>query len=143
MDRRGRAEERHKQFVIDGEAVVLGVDGVADFNALHSRRHEDEVQLYAFDVLALDGDDLRGLPLSMRKTNLDRLLARRPDGIFVAPFEQGEIGPELFRAACRMGLEGLVSKRRDRPYQAGRSKAWLKIKNRKHPATSRVMETFG
>ena len=110
-------KNRHKQFVIDGEAVVLGVDGVADFNALHSRKHDDEVQLYAFDILALDGDDLRALPLSMRKTNLARLLARRPDGIFVAPFEQGEIGPELFRAACDMGLEGLVSKRRDRPYR--------------------------
>ena len=48
----------------------------------------------------------------MRKTNLARLLVRRPDGIFVAPFEQGEIGPDLFRAACDMGLEGLVSKRR-------------------------------
>jgi bifunctional non-homologous end joining protein LigD len=55
---------------------------------LHLGRHNDEVQLYAFDILALDGDDLRGLPLSKRKTNLDRLLARRPDGIFVAPFEQ-------------------------------------------------------
>jgi hypothetical protein len=53
------------------------------------------------------------LPLSMRKTNLACLLARRPDGIFVAPFEQGEIGPDLFRAACNMGLEGLVSKRAD------------------------------
>ena len=82
------------------------------------------MQFYAFDCLALDGDDLRSLPLSMRKTNLARLLARRPDGIFVAPFEQGEIGPDLFRAACRLGLEGLVSKRRDRPYQAGRSKHW-------------------
>lgn len=131
-----------KQFVIDGEAVVLGVDGVADFDALHSRKCDHEVQLYAFDILALDGDDLRGLPLSMRKTNLARLLARRPDGIFVAPFEQGEIGPDLFRAACNMGLEGLVSKRRDRPYQAGRSKHWVKVKNRKHPAMSRVMESF-
>jgi ATP-dependent DNA ligase len=112
-------KNRIKQFVIDGEAVVLGVDGRSDFNALHSRKHDTEVQLYAFDILALDGDDLRGLPLSMRKTNLARLLARRPDGIFVAPFEQGEIGPDLYRAACRMGLEGLVSKRRDRPYQAG------------------------
>ena len=65
------------------------------------------------------GEDLRRLPLSMRKTILDRLLARRPAGIFVAPFEQGEIGPDLFRAACDMGLEGLVSKRRDRPYQGG------------------------
>jgi bifunctional non-homologous end joining protein LigD len=119
-------KNRIKQFVIDGEAVVLGLDGVADFNALHSRRHDDEVQLYAFDILVLDGDDLRSLPLSMRKTNLARLLARRPDGIFVAPFEQGEIGPDLFRAACRLGLEGLVSKRRDRPYQAGRSKHWIR-----------------
>jgi bifunctional non-homologous end joining protein LigD len=86
--------------------VVLGVDGVSDFEALHSRQH-DEVQLYAFDVLALDGDDLRALPLSMRKTNLARLLARRPDGIFVAPYETGEIGPDLYRAACNMGLEGM------------------------------------
>jgi ATP-dependent DNA ligase len=131
-------KNRFKQF--GGEAVVLGVGGVADFDALHSRKHEHEVQLYAFDILALDGDDLRGLPLSLRKTNLARLLARRPDGIFVAPFEQGEIGPELFQAACRMGLEGLVSKRRDRPYQAGRSKHWIKVKNRSHPAMSRVMD---
>jgi ATP-dependent DNA ligase len=133
---------RQTRFVIDGEAVVLGVDGVADFDALHSRKHDAEVQLYAFDVLALDGDDLRRLPLSMRKTNLARLLARRPDGIFAAPFEQGEIGPDLFRAACDMGLEGLVSKRRDRPYQAGRSKHWVKVKNRGHPAMSRVMGAF-
>jgi ATP-dependent DNA ligase len=78
----------------------------------------------------------------MRKTNLARLLARRPDGIFVEPFEQGEIGPDLFRAACHMGLEGLVSKRRDRPYQGGRSKHWIKVKNRSHPAINRVMSTF-
>jgi ATP-dependent DNA ligase len=93
----------------------------------HSRRHDEEVQLYAFDILALDGEDLRSLPLSMRKTNLARLLRGRPDGIFVAPFEQGEIGPDLFRAACNMGLEGMVSKRADRPYRAGRSKDWVKI----------------
>jgi bifunctional non-homologous end joining protein LigD len=78
-------KNRIKQFVIDGEAVVLGVDGVADFNALHSHKHDDEVQLYAFDILALDGGDLRSLPLSMRKTGLARLLARRPDIFFVAP----------------------------------------------------------
>jgi bifunctional non-homologous end joining protein LigD len=49
-------------------------------------------------------------------------------------------GLEMFQAACRMGLEGLVSKRRDRPYQAGRSKHWVKVKNRQHPAMSRVMD---
>jgi bifunctional non-homologous end joining protein LigD len=133
---------RQTHFVIDGEAVVLGVDGVSDFDALISRKHDDEVQLYAFDLLALEGDDLRKLPLSMRKTNLARLLARQPEGIFAAPFEQGEIGPDLFDAACRMGLEGLVSKHRDRPYQAGRSKHWVKVKNRKHPAMYRVMDAL-
>jgi ATP-dependent DNA ligase len=53
----------------------------------------EEVQLLAFDALALDGDDLRPLPLSLHKANLTRLLARRPDGIFVSPFEPGENGP--------------------------------------------------
>jgi bifunctional non-homologous end joining protein LigD len=131
-----------KQFVIDGEAVVLGVDGFPDFNALHSRKQDDEVQLYAFDILALDGEDLRTLPLSLRKTNLARLLARRPDGIFVAPFEQGEIGPDLFLPACELGLEGLVSKRRDRPYRAGRTPDWIKVKNRLRHAVERVKEAF-
>ena len=67
----------------------------------------------------------------MRKANLARLLARRSEGIFVAPFEQGEIGPDLFRR-----LEGLVSKRRDRPYRAGPSPYWVKVKNRTHPGMS-------
>jgi ATP-dependent DNA ligase len=133
-------KNRIRQFVIDGEAVILGVDGISDFKVLHSRRHNDEVQLCAFDVLAMDGDDLRRLPLSMRKANLERLLARRPEGIFLSPFEQGEIGPDLFRKACEFGLEGLVSKHRDRPYQSGRSKHWIKVKNRKHHAFDRVQE---
>ena len=51
--------------------------------------------------------------------------ALHSEGIFINPFERGEIGPDLFRAACQMGLEVLVSKRRDRPYQAGRSKHWI------------------
>ena len=76
-------------------------------------------------MLVSDGYDIRKLPLSMRKTNLARLLARRVDGIHLAPFEQGEIGPDLFRHACLMGLEGLVSN-----------------KNRQHPAFSRVMDQF-
>jgi bifunctional non-homologous end joining protein LigD len=107
-------KNRSSSFVIDGEAVLLGVDG----------------------------DDLRKLPLSLRKTNLARLLARRPDGIFLAPFEQGEIGPDLFRKACEFGLEGLVSKHRDRSYRAGTSPNWLKVKNPKHPAMQRVKEAL-
>ena len=71
---------RQKQFVLDGEAVILGVDGIADFDALHSGRHNDEVQLCAFDILVEGDDDLRKLPLHLRKANLERLLARRPEG---------------------------------------------------------------
>lgn len=138
----GALRNRQTSFVIDGEAVLLGVDGVSDFNGLHSRKYNDEVQLYAFDVLALGGDDLRKLPLSIRKSNRARLLARRPDGIFVAPFESGEIGSDLFRAACRFGLEGLVSKRRDSVYRSGRSPSWVKVKNRSHPAIQRVKDAF-
>ena len=130
-------------FVVDGEAVLLGVDGVSDFDGLHSRQHDDEVQFYAFDCLVSDGEDIRRLPLSMRKTNLARLLARRADGIFTAPFEQGEIGPNLFRKACEFGLEGIVSKHRDSPYRGGRFDRWVKVKNRTHPAFSRVMDAFG
>ena len=133
---------RRGSFVIDGEAVLLGVDGRSDFNGLHSRQHDEEVQFYAFDMLLSDGDDIRKLPLSMRKTSLARLLARRVDGIFLSDFEQGEIGPDLFRHACVMGLEGLVSKRADSRYRSGRSPDWVKVKNRQHPAMERVMEAM-
>jgi bifunctional non-homologous end joining protein LigD len=107
---------------------------ISDFNGLHSRKHDDEVQFYAFDILLSDGDGLRKLPLTMRKADLSRLLARRVDGIFLSDFEQGAIGPDLFRHACLMGLEGLVSKHKDRPYRAGRSPHWVKVKKRRHPA---------
>jgi len=135
-------KNRRSQFVIDGEAVILSINGTSDFNALHSRKQNHEVQLCAFDVLAMDGEDLRGLPLSKRKTNLERLLRGRSDGIFVNPFEQGAIGPDLLRAACDIGLEGLVSKRGDRPYRGGRSKDWIKVKNRQHHAFDRARESF-
>ncbi|MGX9432309.1 MULTISPECIES: ATP-dependent DNA ligase [Bradyrhizobium] len=122
--------------------MVLNVDGMSDWAALHSRRHDDEVQFYAFDMLAGDGDDFRRLPLSMRKTNLTRLLARRTEGIHAAPYELGEIGPDLFRHACLMGLEGMVSKHSGRAYVAGRCTHWVKVKNPKHPAYHRVQDQF-
>ena len=129
-------------FVLDGEAVLLGVDGRSDFDGLHSRQHNDEVQFYAFDVLMSDGDDLRKLPLSMRKANLARILTRRVNGVFVSDFERGEIGPDLFRHACLLGLEGLVSKRQDRAYRAGVSPHWVKTKNPEYPAMLRVKDAF-
>lgn len=133
---------KQQRFIIDGEITVLDVQGVSDFNALHSNRHNDEAQLYAFDMVAIDGDDLRDAPLFDRKARLAKLLRGRPEGIFIAPYEAGEIGPGLFDAACRMGLEGLVSKHRERRYRP-RTCDWVKVKNRKHPAFSRVMDQFG
>jgi ATP-dependent DNA ligase len=106
---------RSSSFVVDGEAVLLGVEGISDFDGLHSRKHDGEVQLYAFDLMAADGEDRRHLPLHLRKNNLARLLVRRPEGIFVAQFEHGEIDPRLFPQACKFGLEGFVSKRRKAP----------------------------
>jgi bifunctional non-homologous end joining protein LigD len=68
--------------------------------------------------------------------------AGRTGGIFISQYEQGEIGPDLFRQACKFGLEGLVSKHKDRPYRGGRSPNWIKVKNRSHPAMERVKESF-
>ena len=64
-------KNRQRRFIIDGEAVVLGVEGISDFDALHSGRHNEEVQLCAFDILVEGNDDLRKLPLWMRKANLE------------------------------------------------------------------------
>jgi hypothetical protein len=97
--------------------------------------------VYAFDLLALDGDNLRRLPLSMRKTNFKALLQRRPQGIFPATFERGEIGPDLFKAASRMGIEGLVSKHVGRAYGASRAEHWIEVKNRAHAAFKRGAPT--
>jgi bifunctional non-homologous end joining protein LigD len=98
---------RQKHFALDGEAVVLDRDGVSDFDALASRQHDKRAQFYAFDMLAGDGENLRPLALSLRKANLARLLKRRVDGIFIAEYEQGDIGDVLVRDACNMNLEGM------------------------------------
>jgi bifunctional non-homologous end joining protein LigD len=111
-----------KHFVIDGEVVVLRSDGVSDFDALASRKHDKRAMLCAFDLLAGDGMDLRPWPLVLRKGALAGLLSDPVDGIFIAEYERGEIGDVLFRVACNMGLEGIVSKHFDRPYGADRCK---------------------
>jgi bifunctional non-homologous end joining protein LigD len=123
----------------EGEVVVLRQDGTSDFDALTSRKHDKRAMLYAFDLLAGE-NDLRGLPLSMRKVGLAQMLADPVDGIFIAEYEKGDIGDVLFKVACNMGLEGIVSKHLDRPYGTGRCKHWVKVKNPTHPAYSRVRD---
>jgi bifunctional non-homologous end joining protein LigD len=131
---------RQEHFVIDGETVVLDPEGISDFDALASRKHDEHAQLYAFDMLAGEGEDYRSLPLSLRKRNLARLLRRRVNGIFPAEYDAGEMRYDLFGAACKLGFEGIVSKRLDRAYGAGKTKHWIKVKNPAHPAYGRVRD---
>jgi len=79
--------------------------------------------------------------LPVYPSELEWLLARRPQGIFINPFERGEIGPDLFRHACLVGLEGLV-KNRERAYRGGTCPHWIKVKNPKHPSIQRVKDAF-
>jgi bifunctional non-homologous end joining protein LigD len=133
------AKLRARSFTLDGEAVVCGPDGVAIFDALHRRGTVTEAMLYAFDLLELDGEDLRALPLGDRKKRLARLVARRSVGIVLSTHTADD-GATIFRQACSMGLEGIVSKRLSAPYRSGRSRDWLKVKNPDSPAMVRARD---
>jgi bifunctional non-homologous end joining protein LigD len=118
---------------IDGEAVWCDGDGLAIFDKLHSRAHDGDVVLYAFDLLEFDGEDWRPKPLGERKAKLAKILAKAPPGIQYTEHIDGD-GAAIFAHACRLGAEGIVSKHREHPYRPGPSKAWLKTKNRRRPA---------
>jgi bifunctional non-homologous end joining protein LigD len=133
------AKLRARSFTLDGEAVVCGEDGVAIFDALHRHGTVRAAILQAFDLLELDGEDLRPLPLSQRKKRLARLLARVRAGIAINEHTD-ENGAVVFLHACRMGLEGIVSKRLTAPYRSGRSTDWIKVKNPDSPAMVRHRE---
>jgi bifunctional non-homologous end joining protein LigD len=130
---------RARSFTLDGEAVVCGPDGVAVFDALHRRGTVSEAMLYGFDLLELDGEDLRGLPLVDRKKRLARLLGGRRLGIVLSDHTD-EDGATIFQQACKMGLEGIVSKRLSAPYRSGPSRDWIKVKNPDSPAMVRHRE---
>lgn len=125
--------------IIDAEAVIQGPDGVADFEALHGRTRNAEAFAYVFDLLMLEGEDLRRLPWRERRAKLERIFGRSKRGLVLSLAVVGR-GPEVYSAACRMGLEGIVSKRVDAPYRSGSVKTWLKIKNPNAPATLRLKE---
>jgi bifunctional non-homologous end joining protein LigD len=101
-------------------------------------RSDDRAILYAFDLLELDGEDFRPQPLHARKARLEKLLAAARAGILYNEHVRGD-GQTVFEHACRMGLEGIVSKHRDHPYRSGRSKTWLKIKNPAAPGVTRFV----
>jgi bifunctional non-homologous end joining protein LigD len=122
--------------LIDGEVVALDDNGAPDFAALQAALSEgqsDELVFFAFDLLFAGGKDLRPLPLNERKRALAELLDRRGLGPrslirYVEHFAEG--GEAVLKSACRMALEGIVSKRLSAPYSSGRSNAWTKAKCR-------------
>lgn len=111
--------------IIDGEVVVPSADGTTDFSALQNelKGSSDKIVFVAFDLLYLNGRDLRKLPLVERKTLLKKLIAKS-DLQFSESFEAE--GAEMLAHACKIGLEGVVSKVRDSRYVSGRGKDWVK-----------------
>jgi bifunctional non-homologous end joining protein LigD len=119
--------------IIDGEAVACDDNGVTSFNLVRYRHHDDSIFLYA------NGDDLRRDPPKARKAMLEIILAKAGPGIRFNEHMEGD-GETVFRHACKLGLEGIVSKRKDSTYRSGRSPDWLKMKNADAPAVKREEE---
>ena len=117
-----------KSFTIDGEAVVLGRDGVSRFDELRRREAARTAIQYAFDLIEHDGEDLRNRPFLDRNAALARLLRDTEVGILLNEHVAGD-GPTVFEHACRLGAEGIVSKRVDSTYRSGPCPAWVKVRN--------------
>jgi len=128
-----------RSFLIDGEAVACDGDGMPSFDRLRYRRADGAVFLFAFDLLELNGDDLRREPIELRKRELAKLLRNARLGLQVNE-HIAEPGDVVFRHACKLGLEGIVSKRLGSRYRSGRSPDWLKMKNPAAPAVKREAE---
>jgi bifunctional non-homologous end joining protein LigD len=133
------ARLRSRSCIIDGEAVACDDNGVASFDLVRHHRANDSVFLYAFDLIELNGDDLRRDPLEVRKATLASILVKARPGIRFNEHIEGD-GPTVFAHACKMGLEGIVSKRKDSAYRSRRSPDWLKMKNSDAPAVKREEE---
>jgi bifunctional non-homologous end joining protein LigD len=114
--------------LLDGEAVVLRPDGHSDFLALNGKEGGAQAILIAFDVLEVEGLDFRREPIERRRAMLSELLAATPNGITLSQAIEDD-GETIFRHACALGLEGIVSKRLGSSYKSGRCGDWLKIKN--------------
>jgi bifunctional non-homologous end joining protein LigD len=125
--------------VIDGEAIVCDDSGLAVFELIRRRRSHLDAVLCAFDLLELNGTDMRRDPIEARKRTLKLLLLSAEPGIaYNEHFETD--GAIVYQQACALGCEGIVSKRLGSPYRGGRTDTWLKIKNPEAPAVRREAE---
>jgi bifunctional non-homologous end joining protein LigD len=125
--------------LIDGEAVVCDDNGLADFELIRGNGTAANAVHCAFDLLELDGRDLRRRPIEERKGLLTQLL-RGSNATLVLNAHYEEDGAIVFREACRLGCEGIVSKRLGSIYRRGRSPLWVKVKNPNAPAVTRERE---
>ncbi len=128
-----------RSFLLDGEAIVTDDSGLAVFDLIRHKRHGDDAVLIAFDLIELDGEDLRRTPIEQRKRTLAKLVRRPHAGIVLNEVFEGD-GDILFEHACKLGCEGIVSKRLGSLYRSGRSPHWVKVKNPKAPAVKREAE---
>lgn len=120
--------------LLDGEAVVLDEAGASNFALLQQdlggrggKKISRNSLYYAFDLLQMDGEDLRGLPLDERKARLAALTEGAGERLRFSDHIAGD-AQAMIRHACRLGLEGIIVKRRDEPYHSGRGEDWLKVK---------------
>jgi bifunctional non-homologous end joining protein LigD len=125
--------------LVDGEAIVCDENGLAVFDLIRHHGTGDQAVLCAFDLLELDGKDLRWKPIETRKELLAKLL-EGSDLALVLNKHYEEDGAIVFSNACKLGCEGIVSKRLGSTYRRGRSPLWVKVKNPKAPAVKREAE---
>jgi len=123
--------------IIDAEVVCLDSKGVAQFDLLHNRSNDEAALALGFDLPARDG--LRKRPLVERKAALSKLLIRSKGGIQYVEHADGH-GERMFAAVCRLGLEGIVSKRSSAAYRSGPTRTWIKVKNPDAPAATRAQD---
>jgi bifunctional non-homologous end joining protein LigD len=129
-----------KSCVIDGEITVCDGKGLAVFDLLrHGSRIKTEAVLFAFDLLELDGDDLRPMPIETRKRKLAQLVRNAGVGLRLSEHLHDD-GTEIFEHACKLGCEGIVSTRVGSRYVSGRTDNWIKVKNPAAPAVTRERE---
>jgi ATP-dependent DNA ligase len=125
--------------LIDGEACVCDESGLAVFDLIRGHRTHAGAVHIAFDLLELNGKDLRRQPVEIRKHQLAKLLKGSHLSIVLNEYFEDD-GASVYRAACQLGCEGIVSKRLGSPYRSGRSPLWVKVKNPNAPAVKREAE---